>query len=547
MRKKTIIYLYFLFVSFNLVHAQVPTEADRKFDSIYFVTATEIAGTDVQRAFAIADSLYIHKTNDLQGVKTLMLQAALYSQVGDPVEAILLALQAKELAVKSKDVNWQARILGFLSTQFRNMSLYEKSKSYLAEGVELSKQIKDEKRRDSFLGLVYQEWAYASIADNELDEALRHVDLAEKYFSGITDSFQKDYLKGTNYYLYARTYLFKKDYQKSIEYYNAALSLLSNNIGDIKLLTGFIYGELGAAYLAIKDYAKAKDYLDKSESIAMASDAVNLKIETYTSLSEYYKTIEDYKNYSAYQEKLISTTYAFNNLQKTAIDRMIQYLDSDVEKMSKNELMLLYSLGGLVIIGGGTLFYNNQKKKKAAQRFKEIIKELREKEGTSQQRLTTTDAAMKAVVSNTKLEETYNNDEPSKKTINISDKKEKEIFDGLKEFEKSNGFIDRNISLATLAGQINTNTIYLSHILNNVYGKDFNLYINELRIKYAMLKLTTDKKYRTYKISYLAEEFGFSSHSKFSSVFKAITELTPSVFINHLEKEEQEQEQEQEA
>ncbi|HUH50545.1 MAG TPA: tetratricopeptide repeat protein [Flavobacterium sp.] len=542
MRKKTIIYLYFLFVSFNLVHAQVPTEADRKFDSIYFVTATEIAGTDVQRAFAIADSLYIHKTNDLQGVKTLMLQASLYSQVGDPVEAILLALQAKELAVKSKDVNWQARILGFLSTQFRNMSLYEKSKSYLAEGVELSKQIKDEKRRDSFLGLVYQEWAYASIADNELDEALRHVDLAEKYFSGITDSFQKDYLKGTNYYLYARTYLFKKDYQKSIEYYNAALSLLSNNIGDIKLLTGFIHGELGAAYLALGDYPKAKEYLDMSEEIADIADAVNLKIETYTSLSEYYKSIEDYKNYSVYQEKLISTTYAFNSLQKAAIDKMIKYLDSDVEKMSKNESILLYSLGGLMIIGGGALFYTNQRKKKTTERFKQIIKELKESEHASQQLIAANEAEVAPVVIQDKREEPSNNSESTKKSINISDKKEKEIFDGLKEFERSNGFIDRNISLATLAGQINTNTIYLSHILNNVYEKDFNLYINELRIKYAMLKLTTDKKYRTYKISYLAEEFGFSSHSKFSSVFKAITGLTPSVFINHLEKEEQVQE-----
>jgi AraC-like DNA-binding protein len=541
---KIITPILFLFVAFSF--AQTPQELNRKFDSIYFDTATTVAGRDVDRAFKIADSLYINKTTELQGVKALMLSASLNSQVGNPVEAIIIALKAKEIAVKANETDWHARILGFLSTQFRNMSLFEKSKAYLKEGVEVSKKIKDETRKNVFLGLVSQEWSYASIADKDFKEALKWTDLAQNHLVNMPDGARKKYLIGTNYYLYGRAYLFSGKHELSIENYNKAISLLNEEIADRELLLGFIYGELGAAYLAIKDYAKAKDYLDKSESIAMASDAVNLKIETYTSLSEYYKTIKDYKNYSVYQEKLISTTYAFNNLQKTAIDRMIQYLDSDVEKMSKNELMLLYSLGGLVIIGGGTLFYNNQKKKKAAQRFKEIIKELREKEGTSQQRLTTTDAAMKAVVSNTKLEETYNNDEPSKKTINISDKKEKEIFDGLKEFEKSNGFIDRNISLATLAGQINTNTIYLSHILNNVYGKDFNLYINELRIKYAMLKLTTDKKYRTYKISYLAEEFGFSSHSKFSSVFKAITELTPSVFINHLEKEEQEQEQEQE-
>lgn len=546
MIRKIITPILFLFVAFSF--AQTPEELDRKFDSIYFDVATTIAGRDVERAFKIADSLYVHKTNDLQGVKVLMLTASLNSQVGNPIDAIVIALEAKKLAAKTNEIVWQARILGFLSTQFRNMSLFEKSKAYLKEAIEVSKKIKDESRRNVFLGLVYQEWSYASIADKDLKKAFEWIDLAQEYLGNMSDSAQKEYLISTNYYLYGKIYLNSGEYELSIENYNKAISLLQDNIGDKELLIGFIYGELGAAFLALKDYTKAKDYLDKSENIAVTSEAVNLKLETYKSLSEYYKTIEDYKNYSIYQEKLINTTAIFNNLQKAAIDKLIQYLDSDAEKMSKNETALLSSLVALTVVGSGLLVFYYRKKKQTAARFKQIIKELRESETISEKTNTTLIASASHVNSaEEKLEHEAGQNGSSKKTINISDKKEKEIFEGLKEFEESNGFIDRNISLATLAGQINTNTIYLSHILNNVYGKDFNLYINELRIKYAISKLTTDKKYRTYKISYLAEEFGFSSHSKFSSVFKAITELTPSVFINHLEKEEQEQEQEQEA
>jgi AraC-like DNA-binding protein len=42
-----------------------------------------------------------------------------------------------------------------------------------------------------------------------------------------------------------------------------------------------------------------------------------------------------------------------------------------------------------------------------------------------------------------------------------------------------------------------------------------------------------------YKISYLAEKCGFSSHSSFATVFKSIAGITPVTFIELL-KEEQE-------
>lgn len=39
-------------------------------------------------------------------------------------------------------------------------------------------------------------------------------------------------------------------------------------------------------------------------------------------------------------------------------------------------------------------------------------------------------------------------------------------------------------------------------------------------------------------LSALAEKAGFSSHGKFTTIFKGIRGLSPSVFIQHLENEE---------
>ena len=58
-----------------------------------------------------------------------------------------------------------------------------------------------------------------------------------------------------------------------------------------------------------------------------------------------------------------------------------------------------------------------------------------------------------------------------------------------------------------------------------------------LRIDFIVKKLKTDPAFMHYKISYLASECGFSTHSIFSTVFKANTGISPNIFIELLKKE----------
>lgn len=116
---------------------------------------------------------------------------------------------------------------------------------------------------------------------------------------------------------------------------------------------------------------------------------------------------------------------------------------------------------------------------------------------------------------------------------------EAKLLELLNDFEKGISFTNKNMSLSFLAGELNTNTKYLSHLINRHKNSDFKTYINRLRINYIVDKLINDEKYRQYKISILAEECGFSSHSKFASVFKQITEYSPSVYIKMLDSENQ--------
>lgn len=113
------------------------------------------------------------------------------------------------------------------------------------------------------------------------------------------------------------------------------------------------------------------------------------------------------------------------------------------------------------------------------------------------------------------------------------------ILAGLDRFENSGDFTNKDMSLGMLASQLGTNTKYLSEVINRNKGKNFKSYINELRIRYIAEKIKNDPNYLNYKISYLAEESGFTLHSTFTSIFKSIVGLSPIAFIEIVKEERQ--------
>ena len=116
----------------------------------------------------------------------------------------------------------------------------------------------------------------------------------------------------------------------------------------------------------------------------------------------------------------------------------------------------------------------------------------------------------------------------------IPEKTENLILSNLETFEKSKDVRDPNLSLVVLAKRMNTNSKYLSEIINKHKGKNFNNYLNELRVNYIVDKLTQNPEYLQYKTSYLAEEAGFASRTTFTTIFKNVTGKSPSQFIDEL-------------
>lgn len=121
--------------------------------------------------------------------------------------------------------------------------------------------------------------------------------------------------------------------------------------------------------------------------------------------------------------------------------------------------------------------------------------------------------------------------------LKISEETEEQILKGLASFENNVEFLKGDISLAYLASELKVNTKYLSEVLNSRMNENFNTYINRLRVEYIVKKLKNNPEFLKYKISYLAEITGYSSHSSFTTAFKGITGVPPTKFIGVLKRE----------
>lgn len=128
-----------------------------------------------------------------------------------------------------------------------------------------------------------------------------------------------------------------------------------------------------------------------------------------------------------------------------------------------------------------------------------------------------------------------NGEDLSKKDY-IPRDKEFEILDKIEEFEKTTLFLKNGFSLNELSMQVGVNHRYLSYVINTHKNRSFNAYINELRIKHIVDCLQNDPKYLQYKISYLAEQSGFSSHNRFTISFKKVTGHSPSAYISYVKR-----------
>ncbi len=519
-------YLFIVVASFLFI--QLNAQNEESFNFIYNKTYLETSQKDFPKAIRIADSLYRVSETPILQTKSLMLSATLYQHSGDIQSAIDYALRAEDIIIKSDNYFWISRVYGFLATQYRITGLYNHSKKYADLAFENTEKIEEGETKYSTQAMLLQEMAFREITQKKHIQALKYLELSQNYFEKV--KIDKDYFLAQNEQLMGACYLKLNKKELSLKHYERALELY----GDLpdNYVKGLIFDGLARNYLKREEFETAKSYLDSAKTIAESSNYLELKNEIYNTSQEYFMLIKDMESLTAARKKQDAISEEIIKNKTTFIDNSFNEVKEEntfykQDVSFKNKILLISIL--LFFCGISYFFYYRQTQKKNILKIKQIISELEKKQSEPIKSV-----SLKSSI----LNEFSDNELKDSERLGImTSGTEEKLLAKLEKFEASGLFTQNSISLSSLATYCETNTKYLSHIINTYKKQDFNNYINELRINYIIKKLNENPLYRKYKIATLADESGFSSQNKFATVFKKVTSISPSSFIKYLEQE----------
>lgn len=124
--------------------------------------------------------------------------------------------------------------------------------------------------------------------------------------------------------------------------------------------------------------------------------------------------------------------------------------------------------------------------------------------------------------------ETNGTAEPSKQAFGPA--QQQALYQKLRHFlVEEKAYTNADLSLKITATTLGTNTRYLSLVINQFEGNNFQQMLNKYRIDHV-IKLMNDNTKNTYTLYGLAQIAGFSSKSTFISAFRSQTGHAPAEF-----------------
>ena len=351
---------------------------------------------------------------------------------------------------------------------------------------------------------------------------LKEVDSA-KYYNrlGVKESLKQQDIEKYHHFSANQgiIHFIEKRYETALDSLSKHTPYFEKNKDTMNL--AYIYFYLGKLYDSKATKKEAVKYHKKIDSLFNPNSKYTKEFrESYEYLISYYKEENDLKKQLFYINKLMyfdSISNANDNYLSIKIFKEYDipklkkekaFIQSEMEK-SNVKFKSIITLFTCIVLGLlFLLYYQFSKRKKYKKRFEEIINHI---DNTSKVNL-------------------------DKNKIDVPENIVNDILIKLYEFEKNKKFISNKITLNSLAKKLDTNTNYLSKVINHYKNTSFSNYLNNLKIEYIIAEIKVNPLLRKFTLNAIAKEAGFNNTESFSKAFFKLKGIKPSYFMKELEK-----------
>lgn len=410
-----------------------------------------------------------------------------------------------------------------LADQYQNLGLYNQSKKIISNILQNQDLLKSRDTKvKTTIAKLYQLQAINFGITRNYQEALQDLTTSDQYLTG--NNKENTILIWENK-IFRVSYLLRQNkLEDAKKLLDEVISEVKNN-GDYPFITGFAYENLSRYYFQKEDYNTAIKSLETGLLQIENLPYNNIKIVFYELFTKNYLALNNDEKYHHYNNLYTDLKAKLDANKKEGIQYIVKLVETynkkNFEIQKQNKIRQFRNITIIVlffVLGIIAYFLYESRRSKDLKKQLAFFEKQKERE--------------KSIQLQDKIEKEQKNTE--KESPKVSKEKEDEILQKLQEWEQSANFLSKNMSISILSAQTEINTKYLSEVINSNKGKNFNAYINELRINHIASLLKNDPAFLNYKVSYLAEYSGFSSHGAFTNVFKSVTGMSPNHYIQEI-------------
>jgi len=450
-----------------------------------------------------------------------------YLKQGNYTKALQQFNKCIQLSDKTPDHYTREKVISYfnIGNIHSVFSDYEHAYTYYLKGYSICQTLKDPEMEFSFLNNMtgiccFMKKNKEAVNYNETARKLQLSDRKKQEYSytlnkGYIAASTNDNVSALNYFI--ESIRKAEKYQLEPQYIAAA------------------YSEICLIYENTNQLDSAVFYLRLYNKLAEDNKLAYMVVDSYKNLMRVYTLKGDKEAILHYQglyfhlsDSLMNLRdfYKITNEQQTyetnQSDKKIKILSIKLSAWQKTMLFTVLILLALAIF---IHFIYKQKKKlqdayqNLFDRNKELVKiELQQRDSYESNKTANYD-------SDGFIEES------SEKQSDVMDPELKnQILSNIKlVMETTDEFCNSEFNLNMLAKMVNSNTRYVSQIINDTYDKNFRTFINEYRVKEARKRLM-DEKYVNNTIQSIAESVGYKSSTNFILAFKKGTGITPSLY-----------------